>query len=90
MNAIHLCSFSSRIDDMKRADQRDPIKVLRVLDTQERKAFSVFEVTDNMGIARTMTKLVHEGYITTDHSCGFPWTKYELTDKARRALGTLE
>lgn len=86
MSAIHICSFSSAIDDMKRADQRDSVKVLRVLDSQPRKRFSVFEVTDNQAIANTMTRLVQQGYITTDNSPGFPWTAYELTEKGRAAI----
>jgi DNA-binding HxlR family transcriptional regulator len=83
---VYIDSFSSGIDDMRRADQRDIAKVLRVLADQKPKRFSVFEASDNMTIARTMTRIVHEGYITTDHSCGYPWTEYELTDKGRAAL----
>lgn len=84
--AIHLCSFSSGIDDMKRKDQRDLDKVLDVLERQPRKRFSVFEVTDNMVIARTMQRVVDDGYIKTDISCGYPWTAYTVTEKGKARL----
>jgi DNA-binding HxlR family transcriptional regulator len=87
VNAIYVDSFSGGIDDMRRADQREIAKVLRVLADQKPKRFSVFEATDNQTIARTMTRIVHEGYITTDHSCGYPWTEYELTAKGRAVIG---
>lgn len=89
-SAIYLCSFTGGIDEMKRADQRDLVRVLRVLDAQPRKRFSVFEASDNMNIARTMTRIVREGYITTDNSCGYPWTAYKLTDKGRAAIAQPE
>lgn len=86
MTSIIACSFSSGIDDMPRQKQGSITEVLRVLQAQERKRFSAFEVTDNMVIARIMTKLVHEGYIGTDHSCGYPWTAYKLTAKGLEAI----
>lgn len=84
--AIFLCSFTEGLDDMPRRKQGDLREVLRVLDANPRKRFSVFEATANQTIATTMTRLVHEGYIETDHSCGYPWTKYKLTAKGREAI----
>lgn len=86
VTSVRICSFSSSIDDMKRKDQHDLDMVLDVLERQERKRFSVFEVTDNMGIARTMTRIVQDGYIETDISCGYPWTAYKLTEKGKARL----
>lgn len=81
------CSFSSGIDDMKRSEQKDPMKVLRVLAARPR--FSAFEATDNMGIARSLQRLKDEGYITyPEPQPGYPWIRTELTDKARAALGS--
>lgn len=82
---IFFCSFTEGLDDMPRRKQADTAEVLRVLEANPRKRFSVFEATANMTIARMMTRLVHEGYIETDNSCGYPWTKYKLTDKGRAA-----
>lgn len=86
MNAIHLCSFSECLDDIPAKKRGDIRHVLRVLSEQTRKRFSEFEATANDAIARTMTRLVHEGYIATDNSCGYPWTAYELTPKGRALL----
>jgi hypothetical protein len=86
MSTAILCSFSSEIEDMPRRKQGDLREVLSVLDRQARKRFSVFEVTDNIVIARTMTRLVNEGYIATNNSCGYPWTAYALTEKGRAAI----
>ena len=94
MSAI-ICSFTSGLDDMRRADQTDPIKVLRVLEKCGR--FSVFEATANDAIARMMTRLYHKALIyrgkryggpmlKMDHSMGYPWTKVVLTDAAKALL----
>jgi DNA-binding HxlR family transcriptional regulator len=86
--AIHLCSFSGGLDDLPRRKQGDIREVLLAMEANPRKRFSVFEATANLTIARTMTRLVHEGYIETDHkSIGYPWTKYKLTAKGREAAG---
>jgi hypothetical protein len=64
---------------MKRKDQRDPAKVLRVL--QRLKRFSVFEATENQIIAETMTWLVEDKLIDVDNSPGYPWSNVKLTAK---------
>lgn len=84
--SIILCSFTEGLDEMPRRKQRDIAEVLRVLEANPRRRFSVFEATANQTIAVTMTKLVHEGYIETDNSCGYPWTKYKLTAKGLDAI----
>jgi hypothetical protein len=78
-----VCSLSAGLDDMKRKDQRDPIKVLRVL--SQIKRFSVFEATDNAVIARTMTKLFDWG-LAASVGGAFPWTNVEVTPKGLTAL----
>jgi hypothetical protein len=84
MTSIIVCSFATGIDDMPRKDQRDPIKVLRVLD--QGKRYSVFEATDNQTIAKTMDYLIHKsGYVKTIGG-EFPWTQIEITDAGRAAL----
>lgn len=96
MTAI-ICSFSSGIDDMKRADQRDVVKVLRVLKRCGR--YSAFEASDNDVIARMMTRLHHKGYtvirdgqrvdygkLIETTGGDFPWTTVRLTEGGERLL----
>lgn len=75
MKGIHICSFSTGIDEMKRADQKDPAKVLAVLKQNPR--YSTFEVTANQGIARTITLLHERGCIKTVGGA-YPWTVVEI------------
>ena len=49
---VHLCTFTGAVDEMKRKDQGDWLKVLRVIAGHPR--VSVFEATANATIARTM------------------------------------
>jgi len=95
MSAVIVCSFSAGLDDMRRADQTDPVKVLRVLERSGR--FSVFEATANDAVARMMTRLYHKALIyrgknyggpmlKQDQSMSFPWTKVVLTDVAKQLL----
>ena len=96
--SIIVCSFSSGLDDMKRKDQGDVVKVLRVLEANKR--YSVFEATANMTIARMMTRLHHKGctrvlpdgskkdygLLIKNVGGSFPWTNVELTDGGKRLL----
>lgn len=96
MNAI-LCSFSSGIGDMKRAQQGNVVKVLRVLKKCGR--YSAFEASENDVIARMMTRLHHKGYsvirdgkrvdygkLIETTGGDFPWTKVRLTEGGERLL----
>ena len=97
MNVV-ICCFSSGLDDMKRKDQRDVVKVLRILSQCGR--FSVFEATENQTIARMMDNILHKGctIIGTDgikktygilaisNGGDFPWTNIELTSGGRQLL----
>jgi hypothetical protein len=75
--------FSAGLDDLKRKEQGDHVKVLQVLERTKR--FSVFEATENDTIAHTMTYIMQEGFA---HSVGgaYPWTEVELTEKGRAAV----
>lgn len=87
-----ICSLSSGLDDMKKVDQRDPIKVLRVLAACKR--YSIFEATDNQSIARTISRMHNKAYVQimpddTRKNYGilikttggqYPWTEIELTE----------
>ena len=95
MSSVIICGFSEGLDDMKRADQSDPLKVLRVLKQAGR--FSAFEASANMTIARMMTRLYHKGLtykgvnyggpmLVHDKSTGYPWTKVIFSDSAERLL----
>lgn len=98
MSRVIVCSFSSGLDDMKRKDQKDVIKVLRIL--AECGRYSVFEATANMDIARMMTRLHHKGctrvlsdgtkrpYGLLIKTTGgeYPWTEVELTEGGKRLL----
>jgi hypothetical protein len=79
-NVLHVCSFSSGIDEMKRKDQASQAAVLRVL--AQCKRFSVFEATANRTIALTMDSLVEDGLVALDSaSTSYPWTNVKLTKK---------
>jgi len=80
---IHLCVFSSGIDDLPRRKQADDLAVLRVL--AETKRFSVFEAGANDTIARTMTRLMASPYLR-DLGGAYPWTHVELTDAGKALL----
>jgi hypothetical protein len=82
--AMHVCLLTEGLDAMKRKDQRDPKKVLKVL--YECKRFSVFEATANPTIAKMMTELVQGGYIEVDNSPGYPWSNVKLTPKGQERL----
>lgn len=79
IDVIHICSFAEGLDFMRRADQRNPKKVLQVL--HQCKRFSVFEATANQKIAAVMDMLVREKYIEVDNSPGYPWSNVKLTKK---------
>lgn len=83
--AIFVCSFSGAIGDMKRKDQRDRLKVLAVL--KESPRFSVWDASDNMNIANTMTDLMKDGLIDyPDPQPGFPWSKARITEAGMKLL----
>lgn len=84
--AILIDNFSSAIGEMKRKDQRNPLKVLRVLLAHPK--FSVFEATDNRTIAKTLDGLQDQGLIEhiDRETMGYPWTKVRVTDKGHAAL----
>lgn len=75
--AIFLDCFTAGLDDLTRKQQASTEAVLRVLKRTGR--FSVFEATENQTIANTMTRLCRGPLIETDNSCGYPWTKVQLT-----------
>lgn len=76
---IFVCSFSGALGDMKRKDQGDHIKVLRVL--QQSPRFSVWDAGANKRIANTMTGLARDGLIDyPDPQPGYPWSKARVTE----------
>ena len=82
---IFVCSFSGAIGDMKRKDQRDRLKVLAVL--KESPRFSVWDASDNQGIANTMTDLKTDGLIDyPEPQPGFPWSKARVTEAGMKLL----
>lgn len=82
---IFVCSFSGALGDMKRKDQRDQLKVLAVLKASPR--FSVWDASDNKGIANTMTDLMTDGLIDyPDPQPGFPWSKARVTEAGMKLL----
>jgi hypothetical protein len=83
MSTVHICSFTSGLDEMKRREQRDPLTVLRAL--AARRRFSSFEASANMDIARTITKLFKWGLVRSTGGA-YPWTAHEITEKGRAAL----
>lgn len=80
---IYIDCFTSGLEDLKRSEQKQLGKVLTVL--QKKMRFSVFEATDNPIIAKTMTKIMQEGYVK-DLGGGYPWTNVEITEKGLKAI----
>lgn len=88
MIRIIVCSFSTGIDEMPRKDQRDHLKVLRVL--ARNKRFSVFEATSNQAIARTIAYLINKSGLVKTVGGDYPWTNIEITDAGADALARME
>lgn len=84
--SVFIDSFTEGLEELPRKKQRDIVEVLRTMEANPRKRFSVFEATANQTIAVTMTRICQEGYVETDNSCGYPWTKYKLTAKGLEAI----
>lgn len=98
MNSTHICCFTSGLDDMKRKDQRDVVKVLRVLADCGR--YSVFEATANQTIATMMDRIVSKactligpdgtkrdyGLLLKRVGGAYPWTEIEVTEGGKRLL----
>ncbi|APW37639.1 hypothetical protein RD110_10920 [Rhodoferax koreense] len=94
MSQMIVCSFSGGIDEMKRADQRDPVKVLRVLVRDGR--YSCFDASANLTIARTITNMHHKALIyggkkygrvlKLDNTLEYPWSKVVLAEGGERLL----
>ncbi len=78
---IHICNFSA-LDDLPKRERGNPIAVLRLLD--DVGEFSAFEMEGKL--AHSMTYIIRQGWIETDISCGFPWTKIKITPAGREAL----
>jgi len=95
-------TFSVGLDEMPRRDQRNPLKVLAVMEKAGR--FSTFEASANQTIARTVTDLMRgpwvESYVPDSYkgkpeiggTVGpdqdtYPWTYVRITDAGYAALG---
>lgn len=80
-----VCSFSSAISEMKRKDQGDPAKVLAVIEKSPR--VSCFDLSENQTIARTVTRLKHDGLIEyPDPQPEYPWNNIVLTEAGKLKL----
>lgn len=98
MTRIIVSSFTSGLDDMKRKDQRDVVKVLRIL--AECGRYSVFEATANQTIAAMMDRICNKactmvgpdgkkcayGRLINLVGGNYPWMHIELTDGGKRLL----
>jgi len=97
--AIFIDRFSAGLDDLTRAQQADPIAVLKILHRTGK--FSCFEASENMVIARMVTRLIHKALILKD-SKGvktefgqlltvtggeYPWTTVKLTPGGLKLIG---
>jgi hypothetical protein len=84
MRGVRICCFSSGIDEMKKKDQEDPVKVLAVLKCQPR--FSAFEASANRGIARSITFLFERNLVENVGDLGYPWVKVRITELGQSVL----
>jgi hypothetical protein len=80
---MHTCRFSAGFDELTRKQQRDPKVVLETL--QRLGRFSVFEATENQGIATTLTLLLERG-LFNQVSIQYPWLKVEITEAGEKFL----
>lgn len=87
MNAI-ITSWSDFCKELDAAPKRLKRKeldrwILRQLARRPKKRFSIFEVGENMQVAKAMTRLCRQGFIETIHDerDQFPWTYYRLHSK---------
>ena len=87
VTAVIVDCFTS-LHDLTRKQQKDPITVGRALAKAGR--FSIFDATENDGIAYTMGFISRQGWFDFDTSCGYPWTKVSITPAGRAALGIAE
>ena len=81
---VFLDSFSGAIEDMKKKDQSDPVKVLSVLSKHPR--FSIYDATGNLVIAKTLTELYLTGLIVDAPKREYPWFEIEITERGKEAL----
>jgi hypothetical protein len=94
---VFLDSFSSGLDELTRKQQADPGFVLEFL--SKAKRFSVFEVTANQTIAKTVTKLLcdvdmiakkgekfGDGPLLKRTGGAYPWTRVDLTEAGEAFL----
>lgn len=79
----YVCRFSGGLDDLKRQEQSSQDAVMLKLSTMKR--FSVFEVTDNQTIAKTMDRIMKRGLIKTTGG-GYPWTNFEITPEGQAII----
>lgn len=84
---VHIDSFSTDICDLTQEQQADGTTVLRVIARDG--CYSVFDVTENQTIARTVESLHKNGYLEQDGDGGqYPWCKVKPTEKGYAAMGT--
>lgn len=77
-------TFTCGLDDLAIRKQRSTAYVLQHLERTGR--FSVFEATANDTIAATIDRIIERGYVETDITSGYPWTKTRLTEIGRSYL----
>jgi hypothetical protein len=81
--AVHLCSFTTGLDELPAKSQRDESAVLRHLSGVKR--VSVFEVTATPSLANTFQYLCDAALILTDgETHEYPWIGVCLTDTGRK------
>lgn len=82
--AMHICVFSSGLEDLSSRRQRDPIAVLAALAANPR--FSVFEV--NNALAKQLDKLAADELIDYNPKDTYPWCDVTITARGWRKLRT--
>lgn len=83
MRGLHICSFSTGLEDLPRKKQADISEVLRVM--KENGRFSCFEASANPTIAKTMDRIMQEGFAKSVGGA-YPWTEVEITEKGEKAI----
>jgi hypothetical protein len=83
MNNGFVCSFSSKIAELKPRQKRNPILVLSILSKDP--YISTFDMSEN-NLYRTLDELKCLQWVTQIENISYPWHKFEITEKGYNVL----
>lgn len=81
--AIHICSFSSDVAQLKGKDKKDPLKVLNALSQNPR--ISTFDMSENRHLRSSIKFLEMKGFIVPIEE-SYPWHRWDITELGKQYL----